>query len=402
MYATDPCVPTGGAVPPGSDHLSVSRSFTCRCGQPIFFRNSVCLACNTPLGYDPQNHTLIPLEEASVEDGVNSDLTAAPLWRCTEPTQVVQRYARCDNLAKAAACNWLIPLDGASLPTHTLCLSCRLTRQIPDLGVPTHPAWWSRVETAKRRMLSSLLGLRLPVVPLADDPEQGLAFDILTSTDSARVVTGHEDGVITLDAQEADDPTREQRRTQLFEPYRTLLGHLRHEIGHYYWRRLVEHSEWLEAFRDEFGDERADYASALKNHYTEGAPPDWSLNHVTAYASCHPWEDWAETWAHYLHMTDTLDTAKSFGLRSDGLGLVIQPFSAAILGPSCPRSGDFLNLLNQWMQITGVLNELSRSMGVPDFYPFVLSAPAVRKLHLVHQIIGSADARWNTDGGYLL
>lgn len=383
--------------------MTVSRSFTCRCGQPVFFRNSVCLACNTQLGYDPQHHRLIPLEKIAdaPDDG---DTDAVPLWRCADQAMAPEpeaHFARCDNLGTSAACNWLIPLGEATVPTHTLCLSCRLSRKIPDLTVSNNAVWWGRIETAKRRMLSSLLGLRLPIVPLVDDPRQGLAFDILCATESTPVVTGHEDGVITLDAQEADDPTREMRRTQLLEPYRTLLGHLRHEMGHYYWRRLVEKSDWLAAFRTEFGDERSDYTAALNKHYSEGATPDWSLNHVSAYASCHPWEDWAETWAHYLHMVDTLDTAKSFGVRGDRLEIVYEPFDAGILGHTDPHSTAFLGLLNQWMQITGVLNELSRSMGVADFYPFVLSATAVRKLHLVHRIIGSADARWNPDGGYL-
>ncbi|OOG80923.1 hypothetical protein B0E41_19530 [Hydrogenophaga sp. A37] len=372
----------------------------CRCGQPIFFRNSICLACGAPLGYDPERGVLIPLADQPEPEADQPESEADnEVWQSAEPTQPERRYARCSNLNTAAGCNWLTPLGNALTPTHTLCLCCRLTRRIPDLGVDDHAGWWCRIETAKRRLVSSLLGMRLPVVPLDDDPEQGLAFDILTSSDETPIVTGHEDGVITLDAQEADDPTRELRRTQLLEPYRTLLGHLRHETGHYYWRRLVEHSDWLELFRSEFGDEREDYRAALQKHYSEGPPPDWRLNHVSAYASSHPWEDWAETWAHYLHMTDTLDTAQSFGLQGERLELVYEPFEASVLGQSGVHSATFLRLLNQWMQLAGVLNELSRSMGMPDFYPFVLSPPAVRKLHLVHRIIGAVDARWNPDLG---
>lgn len=394
MYTTDQHATPASLRPPTheSDPVIVSRAFTCRCGQPIFFRNSICLGCNAPLGYDPERGLLIPLEaqppEPEVCDGV---------WQSAEPTQPERRYTRCSNLNTAAACNWLIPLGDALTPTQTLCLCCRLTRQIPDLATDNHAEWWGRIEAAKRRLVSSLLGLRLPVVPLADDPAQGLAFDILTSSNGTPIVTGHEDGVITLDAQEADDPTRELRRAQLLEPYRTLLGHLRHETGHYYWRRLVAHSDWLEPFRCEFGDERADYRAALQKHYSVGPHPDWRANHVSAYASCHPWEDWAETWAHYLHMTDTLDTAQSFGVNGERLELVYEPFEAEVLREDGPQSTAFLRLLNQWMRLAGVLNELSRSMGVPDFYPFVLSAPAVRKLHLVHRIIGAADARWNPD-----
>lgn len=376
-------------------HLHTNRAFTCRCGQPVFFRNSVCLACSAPLGYDPERGLLISLNP------LPDQAADMALWQSAESTPHEGRYARCRNLNSAAACNWLIPLGDAASPEQDLCLCCRLTRRLPDLSIDSNAVWWGRIEIAKRRMLSSMLGMHLPVVPLADDPQQGLAFDILTSTDGTPIVTGHENGVITLDAEEADDPTRELRRTQLLEPYRTLLGHMRHEVGHYYWHRLVEHTEWLTAFRDEFGDEREDYSAALQRHYSQGPCADWSLRHVSAYASCHPWEDWAETWANYLHMTDTLDTAQSFGLDGERLELTYEPFTAEAFGDAGPDSTEFARLLNQWMQLTGVLNELSRSMGVPDFYPFVLSAPAVRKLHLVHRIIEAAEARWNASEGYM-
>ncbi len=395
---SNPARPLASSTPPQShacDRLNVNRSFTCRCGQPVFFRNSICLACMAPLGYDPQRGALLPLSPLS-DEAVDMEL-----WQSAEPTQHEGRYARCRNLNSAAACNWLIPLTDATSAEQDLCLCCRLTRRLPDLSIASNAVWWGRIETAKRRMLSSMLGMHLPVVPLADDPQQGLAFDILTSTNGMPVITGHENGVITLDAQEADDPTRELRRTQLLEPYRTLLGHLRHEAGHYYWHRLVENTEWLTAFRLEFGDEREDYRGALQRHYAQGPRADWSLHHVSAYASCHPWEDWAETWANYLHMTDTLDTAQSFGIDGERLELTYEPFTAEAFDDTGADSAEFLRLLNQWMQLTGVLNELSRSMGVPDFYPFVLSAPAVRKLHLVHRIIDAADAQWNTSGGYM-
>ena len=123
------------------------------------------------------------------------------------------------------------------------------------------------------------------------------------------MVTGHADGVITLDLAESDDVHRERRRAELGEPYRTLLGHFRHEIGHYYWPILVERAGALERCRALFGDERADYGEALERHYADGPPADWAERHVSAYATMHPWEDWAETFAHYLHIRDTLQTA---------------------------------------------------------------------------------------------
>jgi hypothetical protein len=192
--------------------------------------------------------------------------------------------------------------------------------------------------------------------------------------------------------EEADDAQRETRRLALQEPYRTLLGHLRHETGHYYWQRLVDGSSWLEHFRSVFGDERQDYAAALQAHYANGAPADWATRHVSAYASSHPWEDWAETWAHYLHLRDTLDTARSFGIDGESVELSYERFRPDALGEEAagdPQAPAFLALVTGWMELTGVLNELSRAMGVGDFYPFVLSAPALRKLYLVHRVVGA-------------
>jgi hypothetical protein len=205
------------------------------------------------------------------------------------------------------------------------------------------------------------------------------------------VLTGHHRGLITLNIEEADDAKREQVRTALREPHRTLLGHLRHEVGHYYWDRLIAGTPWVEPFRKRFGDERADYVEALKRNYKLGPAEDWSQRCVSAYASMHPWEDWAETWAHYLHMLDTLDTALSFGLEGDDIEIEVEPYGEnaldAVGDPDAPR---FLSFVNAWLQLTALMNELSRSMGQYDFYPFVLSHQAVAKLHFVHRVVLTA------------
>jgi hypothetical protein len=360
------------------------RAFSCRCGRPIFFRNSRCLACERELGYDPVRRQLLAIEPVAGRDGVwhASGEGGGPRWR------------RCANLDTASGCNWLIddatPADPEDAPVRGQCAACRLTRTLPDLTQPGNAERWHRIALAQRRLVSTLIALELPVASWYDEPERGLAFDLLHAQPGAAVTTGHADGVITIDIEEADDPTREQRRQALGEPYRTLLGHLRHESGHYYWMRLVEHGRWLEPFRERFGDERADYAAALERHYTDGAPADWGTRFVSAYASAHPWEDWAETWAHYLHLVDTLDTARSFGLHGERVELEYERFDARLLadaGDDAAGAERFVALLGDWMQLTGVLNELSRSMGLPDFYPFVLSHEAARKLHFVHRVV---------------
>jgi hypothetical protein len=217
-------------------------------------------------------------------------------------------------------------------------------------------------------------------------------FDFLRSPAvGPRVLTGHASGLVTLNVEEADDVKREKIRHDLREPYRTLLGHFRHEIGHYYWDRLVWGTKWLEPFRALFGDERADYAAALKTNYENGPPADWASRYISSYASTHPWEDWAESWAHYLHVLDSLGAALSFGLDAEDLEAETNPFTRADLyAPDDPAAESFLGFLNGWIEMTMVLNELARSMGQRDFYPFVMSRPVVAKLHFVHLVVQDA------------
>jgi hypothetical protein len=296
-----------------------------------------------------------------------------------------------------AACSWMVPAprEGETIPVDTqglapgYCLACSVTRTIPDLTTESNGVFWRKLEQAKRRLISQLLALGLPVVSRHADPVHGLAFDFLSNMPGGpHVMTGHEHGVITLNAEEAEDAVRERIRAEMREPYRTLLGHFRHEIGHYYWDLLVLPTPWIEDFRALFGDDRADYAAALQTHYEQGPPPDWADRFVSSYASTHPWEDWAETWAHYLHMADTADTAMSFGVDATNVELTSDLFTAADLWqPDHPDAATFLDFINGWVLLTNVLNELSRSMGQPDYYPFVLPRAAVGKLQFIHRVI---------------
>ena len=364
------------------------RAFECQCGRPIFFRNDVCLHCQTPLGYDPQRILLRPLASGEQPDtwcamAVAGDDSGVPL----------DTYRRCGNHATAAGCNWLIPSDEA--PAQTLCRGCRLVRTVPDPTVQDNAGLWAKVEAAKRAVIAQLFALGLPVrSKVSEDPERGVMFDLLcTPDDGLKVLTGHDDGVITLDIGEADDAFRESVRTRMHEPYRTLIGHVRHELGHYYWQRLVEHTPWEAPCRELFGDDRIDYMGALKRYYDAGAPLDWRDRHVSAYATAHPYEDWAETWAHYLHMVDAFETARSFGLSPMIGKLEFDPFPADALSPTgSPLNEDdleFLDMVNGWSELTVAFNQVTRSMGEPDFYPFVLSLPAVQKLHFIHRVVSA-------------
>lgn len=358
--------------------VGLPRLYKCQCGSAIFFRNSLWVLCNTPLGYDPLRGRVCPLAPGPDEN----------TWTIIgDSDQRLFRY--CANIESPAVCNWLLPIEEPPSP-QTLCISCRLNRTIPDLSIGANATNWGRIEQAKRRVVSALVALRLPVKSrITEDPKAGLAFDFLHDQPNARVLTGHSGGIITLNVEEADDAIRERNREQLQEPYRTVLGHLRHEVGHYYWERLVEPTPWLGRFRELFGDEREDYAAALDRHYRQGPPPDWQFHHVTAYASSHPWEDWAETWAHYMHIVDTLETVFSFRLDIDSVEMPFEPFTQDALVKSDKQ---FLKLVNSWTRFTAVLNEFSRSMGLPEFYPFVLSQSAVRKVHFVHTLVEAVRA----------
>ncbi len=370
---------------------SVSRAYQCQCGRPVFLGNSECLACHTPLGYVIERLGVVPLAlMVPVAPADGADPLPETYTVVDDPQGVL--HQRCANFLTAAGCNWmrLVSTDTLDGGASRYCLSCSVTRTIPDLSLKGGGERWRKLEQAKRRLISQLLALGLPVVTRHADPVHGLAFDFLSHLPGGpHVLTGHEEGVITLNAEEAEDAVRERIRAQMREPYRTLVGHLRHEIGHYYWDLLVYPTAWLDPYRQLFGDERADYAAALRQHYDNGPPPDWANRFVTSYASSHPWEDWAETWAHYLHMADTADTALSFGVDAQNVELASDLFEAGDLWqPDHPDAVKFLDFLNGWVRLTNVLNELSRSMGQPDYYPFVLPRATVGKLQFIHQIIG--------------
>lgn len=356
----------------------------CQCGQPIFFDNTKCLRCGSELGFDPLQGQLLNIDPA---DGDS--------WAVAgDNRKAGQQYTRCVNLHSPAQCNWLVT-DPAAEP---FCMACSLNMTIPDLSLNDNAEHWCKAEQAKRRLVTQLVMLGLPVVSRKLDPEQGLGFNLLRQLPGEdKVMTGHADGIITIDMDEADPAHREKIRQNMHEPYRTLLGHFRHESGHYYWDRLVRDTRWLEPVREVFGDDRLDYQQALKTHYENGPRPDWNSYFISSYASTHPWEDWAETWAHYLHMTDTLNVALDFGIQLDTLALHTDPFDSSQLNGVVPGHSDqvqFLTFINRWVQLSSVLNLLSRSMGQPDIYPFVLNEHSVRKLYVVHAVVadyGSAN-----------
>jgi hypothetical protein len=344
------------------------RLFRCRaCGQTVFFENSICGNCGHALGFLAGGQEMLTLTQQG------------DLYR---RVRSLQRFRYCEN-ASHNACNWLIP---AGSP-EKFCAACRYNRTIPDLSIPQHLTPWQRMEIAKHRLFYTLLALRLPMRSYADDPEHGLAFDFLPDPPGPgpRILTGHDEGLITINLAEANDAMREKFRTEMGEPYRTLLGHFRHETGHYFWNILLRDTGRLVGFRAMFGDETQDYGEALQRHYEDGPPPDWEQNYISAYAASHPWEDFAESWAHYLHIIDTLETASAFGLRiHPGAGSHKLLRASITFDPH--RVTAIEQLVAAWLPLTVAVNSLNRSMGLADLYPFTLAPNVIEKLGFIHHL----------------
>jgi hypothetical protein len=362
------------------------KNFHCQyCGHPLFFENVQCLQCGSALAFLPDRMTMAAVEPVPDGDGL-----LRPRMRGRQPSKA--RYRMCHNHDAHQACNFAVPQQDP----NALCVSCRQTRVLPDLSIAENRDRWYRIEVAKRRLFYTLakLGLASPTPPNGE--RDGPIFEFLADLPGQQVMTGHCNGVITLNVAEADDAERVRRRVAMHEPYRTLLGHLRHESGHYYWDRLIEEGGRAEGFREVFGDERADYAQALQQHYASGGmPADWKDRFVSAYATAHPWEDWAETWAHYLHMVDLLETAASYNTRLTVPG--VEEEVEEVTNPFETGAPDFETLVDQWIPVTLLVNSLNRSLGQEDAYPFALSAAALEKLRYVHDVIVQERAKHATN-----
>lgn len=353
------------------------KLFRCQvCGNIIHFENRKCERCGHPLGYIPEFELLTALEAAGEGNWTPVELNGA------------RRF--CAN-ADYDVCNWLIPA-GAS---DHLCVACRHNDTIPNISNPKHCSAWRELEFAKHRLFYSLLRWNLPLKTRAEDPNHGLAFEFLADPPQAsgqNVMTGHDEGKVTIALTEADPAERERRRTQLDEPYRTLLGHFRHEIGHHYWDVLVRDGGKLEACRQKFGDDREDYAAALQRYYRERAPANWQDGFVSAYATSHPWENFAETWAHYFHIVDTLEMANSFGLSIEP-SIDKEGAYAARLDFDPYVEGTIEQIIVAWGPFVIAMNSVNRAMGRPDLYPFVLAPAVIEKLRFIHELVRPPDRK---------
>ena len=345
------------------------QRFVCDCGNTLFFGSSQCLRCGSEVGYDLEAQAMIVIKPGG--------------W-----------MRLCDNGIKHGVCNWIVSAQKGEV----LCTACRMNRTIPDLGNARNVMLWGRMELAKRRLIYTLLRLGISLHSKMENPKTGLAFDIISTVSNPTVTTGHLNGVITVNLEEADDTYRQINRQQLGENSRTLLGHFRHESGHYAWQRWMSEQPWDHphrlAFRERFGDEWLDYAAALSAHYQNGAPACWEQQFITGYAASHPWEDWAETWAHYLEILEGLETCEGLGIEVSRIALHTTPFPAvagalpSMLEQSTDTDAKFLVWLQRWVCLSTALNEISTSLGEAALYPFVISVPVAQKLRLIQHLIG--------------
>lgn len=353
------------------------KLFSCdHCGNTVYFENAACERCGHALGYVPDHGMLVSLEH---DHGA---------W--TSPALPGMRHVFCAN-ASHGACNWLLPeMPGGDV----FCAACRHNETIPDISDPANLRRWQTIERAKKRLFYALIRLGLPLDTRDEHPDHGLAFRFLADDQNApeRVMTGHDNGIITIALAEADDAEREYRRTSMNEPYRTLLGHFRHEIGHHFWDLLVAGQPAEEPFRALFGDERADYGQALQAYYANGAPQGWFNTHISAYATAHPWEDFAETFAHFLHITDTVEMAAAFGIRArprtGDQNLSIPPVT---FDPYMEPDMD--TIIEHWVPLASLVNNLNRAVGQADAYPFVLTRPVIAKLAFINSLVHAAPAQ---------
>lgn len=342
------------------------KVFQCgNCDYPLFFENNECENCGHLSGYRDVDRQM---------------LTFDPEYSSLTSDREQLEYKYCKN-KEHGVCNWLIPKD----KSQDFCRACRLNRTIPNLSAKKNFTRWKNMEVAKHRLIYQLQKIGLDLPSKMTNPE-GLCFDFIKKNKNSNLMTGHANGVITILLREADAVLREQAKQEMQEHYRTLIGHLRHEVGHYFWEQLIsKKQDVLREFRTIFGNEEANYGDALNAYYKNGAPDNWRESHISKYATSHPWEDWAETWAHYLHIMDMVETAHFFGLEVNNNEISENMKIKSSFDPY--TINDFETIVGTCMPLSFAVNSINRAMGIPDVYPFVITPVVIHKMEFIHQLL---------------
>ncbi|WP_273565593.1 zinc-binding metallopeptidase family protein [Maribacter halichondriae] len=342
------------------------KVFQCgHCSYPLFFENNECENCGHLSGYRDVDRQMLTFDPAGTS--------------LTSDREKIE-YKYCKN-QQYEVCNWLVPKDSP----QDFCSACQLNRTIPNLSFKENLQNWQNLEVAKHRLVYQLQKIGLDLRTKMTDAE-GLCFDFITKNNDQNIMTGHANGIITILLREADSTLREQARKEMQERYRTLIGHLRHEVGHYFWEQLISKNEdILSQFRNIFGNEETNYGDALQAYYKNGAPDNWRDSYISKYATSHPWEDWAETWAHYLHIMDMVETAHFFGLEVNSKEISDTMKIASSFDPYTVK--DFETIIRTCVPLSYAVNSINRAMGIPDVYPFVITPAVVNKMKFIHQLL---------------
>lgn len=342
------------------------KIFQCdHCGHSLFFENYNCENCGNYSGYNDITQSMFTFD-------TRSEALVSPFDNLA--------YKYCKN-KEYEACNWLLEKSNP----QDFCNACQLNRTIPDLHIDGNIEKWRKLENAKHRLVYQLQKIGVELPSKLQHPD-GICFDFVAQDEFASIMTGHSNGIITILLREADSVLREQMRKQFLEPYRTLIGHMRHEVGHYFFDRLVKNdANLLTDFRLLFGNEQVDYSDALEAYYKYGAPVDWKDSFISKYATSHPWEDWAETWAHYLHIMDIVETAYFFGMQTNPKGTMQDMDAKVTFDPYTIK--DFNEIIKVCIPLVFAINRINRAMGVPEVYPFTITPPVVKKMTFIHEIL---------------
>lgn len=358
------------------------HTFQCTCGGRLFFNNTVCIGCGSEVGWCEACYSV----SALTPEGAG--------YRCANP-KCGAAVVKCHNYAAEAVCNRVFapPVIDASAstvvaddtatadviaPAPPLCKACRTNDVIPDLAIDGNRERWAKLELSKRRLLVELDELQLRYAPEDVHPdERPLRFAFQASTEEEQVYTGHADGLITINLVETDSVERERMRRAMHEPHRTLIGHYRHEIGHYFWMTLVEGRDEAACIAV-FGDHKnPPYGDALKKYYETGPAPNWQSSFVSAYATAHPWEDFAETWGFYLDMWAVVTT-----MHHHLPGIAVDPRTLPVEA-----------IVRTYQQIGVFFNEVNRTMGLRDLVPEIITPEVVKKLAYIHALIRPEPAK---------
>jgi hypothetical protein len=362
------------------------QTYRCKCGNRLYFDNSICLVCQREVGWCEGCGRLTALEAVTVNNGTTTGEYHCSYADCGKVVRKCHNYVvenvcnRCylvDNVPPAGQ----VDAGGGGVPSNQLCNACVLTETIPDLSIAGNHEKWARLEAAKRRLLYTLDRLGLPYANAMPKLSFDFKADIQRPNNEWRnagateiVYTGHADGKITINLREADDATREALRVKFHEAHRTLIGHFHHEIGHYYWQMLVQRRREAECIKV-FGDHIAPpYQDAMAAYYQNGPRAGWQSSFISAYASSHPWEDFAETFALYLDMVSVLDTATHLfkSVRANY------------------RARSVATLVERFGEVGVLVNEFNRTVGLLDLVPDVVVPPVAAKLEFIHSLVKRA------------